>query len=135
MASAMPALTLGLSALQASNQKIAADKESDLQDDQADLLAKETKEEAARQKRGNEDFEKKQRLAFLKSGVRLEGTPLQVLAETESRGQEQVDAFSASGGARSRLLHKRADITSNTGTAQAVSSVATGASNYSRLSK
>jgi hypothetical protein len=135
MATAMPYIMLGLSAVQASNQKISADKEADAQKDQAGLLATETAEEAKRQSKANKDFEQNQRLKFLKSGVRLEGTPLQVLAETESRGQEQVDAFSKSGGARSRLMSKRADMTSNKGTAQAFGTATNAAGNFARLNQ
>jgi hypothetical protein len=43
-----------------------------------------------RQRQELESAKKSQTMDFLSSGVQLEGTPLEVLAETERRGQEDI---------------------------------------------
>lgn len=75
---------------QASATNAEAARQAALQQQEADLSARaETRE--------NIKLEKRQKLAFLKSGVSLEGSPLLLLDETRQKGGENVDAILRSG--------------------------------------
>lgn len=56
-----------------------------------------TGQQVKRQREDLEDAKKSQELDFLSSGVKLEGTPLEVLAETEKRGQADIKETLRSG--------------------------------------
>ena len=64
---------------------------------QADLRQQEREIQARSEARENIELEKRQKLAFIKSGVSLEGSPLLLLAETRRRGTENVEALLRSG--------------------------------------
>lgn len=59
-------------------------------EEQARLARADAEARARAEARDAIEFEGRQKLAFLKSGVALTGTPLAVLAETRSRGLENV---------------------------------------------
>jgi len=69
---------------------------------QAQRTQQETELQARAEARENIGLEKRQKLAFLKSGVALEGSPLLLLAETRRRGQENVGAISQTGRGRAK---------------------------------
>ena len=60
---------------------------------------------------------RRQQLAFTKSGVTLEGSPLLVLDETKVQSQKEVNAILRRGEAQYRLGQRSADITRNKGRA------------------
>ena len=64
---------------------------------QADLVQEEREIQARSEARQNIELEKRQKLAFIKSGVAFEGSPLLILAETERKGTENVEAILRSG--------------------------------------
>lgn len=64
-----------------------------------------------------EEFEGVQRLQYLKSGVRLEGTPLQILAETRGKGAEEVSSMRQSGRARASLFRSKSKMVKRAGRA------------------
>lgn len=57
--------------------------------------------EAGIEKREAESVRRQQKLAYLKSGVSLEGSPLLMMEKTRLQGQQNVDEIIASGGAAS----------------------------------
>lgn len=134
MAAGFQIASLALAAASAGQQKRAADKQASAQKTQSIIAAQEAERAAKIQEKENKEFERKQRLQFLKSGVRLEGTPLQVLAESEMEGSQEIEALRRSGLAKSRLLSKRADITSRSGTASAVGTTAGAVGNFAKFS-
>ena len=64
---------------------------------QADLRQEEATKAARVEARENIELEKIQKLSFLKSGVALEGSPLLLLAETKTRGAENIESIIRSG--------------------------------------
>lgn len=65
---------------------------------QADLRQQETEQRARVEARENIELEKRQKLAFIKSGVDVGvGSPLLVLAETERKGEENIEAILKTG--------------------------------------
>lgn len=64
---------------------------------QAANAQQEAEATARREARENIALEKRQKLAFLKSGVSLEGSPLLLLQETREQGEENVEAILRSG--------------------------------------
>lgn len=70
---------------------------------QGNLAAKERErvafKEAQVEKQNAEDAERRQKLAYLASGVTLEGSPLLVMEETRRKGSENVDEILRSGAA------------------------------------
>ena len=71
---------------------------------QAQEAAKQSRIEAGERadisRRDTQRLKSKQLVGFLSSGVRLEGTPLDVLAETERLGEEDVQSILRGGEAR-----------------------------------
>lgn len=64
---------------------------------QANLRQEERTQQARVEARENIALEKRQKLAFLSSGVSLEGSPLLLLAETKRRGGENVASLLKTG--------------------------------------
>lgn len=95
----------------------AAKKEANLLNDQGDLAQTEANKEAARRADEVRVFQKRQKLAFLKNGVTLEGSPLLILDETLRKGQEEVDAVSNRGAAQADYYRRSAEITKSKGRA------------------
>lgn len=87
----------------------AAQSEADFLEQQAHLTAAEFAAEAARVRDQNRKFMKRQKLAFLKNGVTLDGSPLFILEETLEEGQKEVNAIAARGTAIAASYFQRAD--------------------------
>lgn len=88
----------------------AAGREADLLNQQGLIARSEAEAEAERVGTQNRKFKKVQKLAFLKSGVSLFGSPLLVLEETEREGQKEVDAIRRRGFAQQTLFGRKAKI-------------------------
>jgi len=74
---------------------------------QARFAQEEAEDRARVEARGNIQLEKRQKLAFLKSGVQLAGSPLLVLAEDRFRGKENVQAILSSGQRRAKAFQQQ----------------------------
>lgn len=85
-------LAAGASVVQGIMGYSAANKEARLIERQGQLEQEAANDEAARHAKEVRRFAAKQKLAFLKNGVQLDGTPLDVLDETFTEGQKEVDA-------------------------------------------
>ena len=112
--------------------KQAADAEAESQQIQAGIAQDEATREAGRVAVERRKFLKRQKLAFLKNGVTLEGSPLLVLQETEEESQKEVDALVRRGSALGFLGRSRARITRRKGRAALVRGFGGAASTASR---
>lgn len=72
----------------------------DVYESRARMLRRESEAEATRYEEQAGHFKATQKLAFLKSGVQLSGSPLDILDETIRVGHENASAIRASGAAR-----------------------------------
>lgn len=95
----------------------AAGAEADLQGEQASIAREESIANAERVAADRKDFLKRQKLAFIKSGVSLAGSPLLVLETTRSESQKEVDAIAKRGRAQETVLLKQASQTRSGGRA------------------
>lgn len=93
----------------------AAKSEANLQQDQARLAQTEAMEEADRVAGERRKQLNATKLAFLKSGVTLEGSPLLVLEDDKNYYQKEVDAIVRRGNAEYNLGMSSAQITRNKG--------------------
>ncbi len=75
---------------------------------QANLASEEAERDALRTEQEGEQFQAKQKLSFLKSGVSLQGSPLLTLAETGEETGEQAAAIRRRGGAQRTFLRRQA---------------------------
>lgn len=84
-------------------QKKAYSQEADLQREQAQIALDEANREAQLTANDRRKFLGTQKLAFIKSGVSLEGSPLLVLEDTRKQSQDEVDSIVKRGAAQYRL--------------------------------
>lgn len=115
----------GISAGQA--QKKAATKSADFQEEQASLALEEAQTNAGILADDRRQLLRRQALAYTKSGVALEGSPLLVLENTRSKSQQEVDAVVKSGAAQYKLGMQNAATTRASGRAALTSSYVAGA--------
>lgn len=101
----------------------AARVEARAQEEEGALLLLEANEEADRVNTQNIKFRKRQKLAFLKSGVVLAGSPLLILEETRREGAKEVEAIKKRGQAQFRLSNQRAEISRLSGRASLISGI------------
>lgn len=104
----------------------ASKKEANLLMDQSRLAQEEALADAKRQADEGRQFIKNQKLAFLKNGVTLAGSPLLVLEETTRIKQEEVNATVRRGNAQSRFYAAQADIARRGGRASLISGIGGG---------
>jgi len=71
---------------------------------QAALMEEDAANRAAEETRQAKEHRKRQKVAFLKSGVALSGSPLLIMQETLERGLGNSDAIKETGGAKASLL-------------------------------
>lgn len=100
-----------------------AKREAGALNDQAALAESESLAEAKRRATEVRQFQRRQKLAFLKNGVTLEGSPLLVLDETLASGQEEVDAIMRRGSSQAKLYREHAAITRNRGRAALIGGI------------
>lgn len=62
-----------------------------------------------RKRREISRLKSKQRVAYAKSGVKMDGTPTAVLEDTEDQGQMDIDLIKAQGEAKSGYYEAKAD--------------------------
>lgn len=71
---------------------------------QANKASEEAELQSRAEARETIKLEKQQKLAFLKSGVALEGSPLLLLSETKRKGKENIEAITESGRVRASSI-------------------------------
>lgn len=103
--------------------KKAASKQASLQEYQGQLAREEAEREASKTEKDAKSFRSKQMVAYLKSGVTLEGSPLLVLEDTIKQGQEEADAIRKRGYATQTLYNEEAQITRQEGKAAYISGI------------
>lgn len=106
----------------------ASRKEASAMRSQGELAAQEAGIEAQRRADEVRRLSKKQKLAFIKNGVTLEGSPLLTIDETKRQGQEEVNAIMRRGYAINSLYNQRADIADREGRAQFIGGIGSGIS-------
>lgn len=100
-----------------------AKEEAALQRQQGDLAAAEASRNATDEAYNQTQNVTRQKMAFLANGVTLEGSPLEVLAETKNQGQRSVNAILQQGAAQKNLSYQSAQVTQNKGRAALISGV------------
>lgn len=125
---ALTAFSIGSSIYGGQQANKAAGQEAVLQRQQAAIAQEEANRDAGIHADERTQFLKRQKLAFLKSGVTLEGSPLLVLEDTQRKSQEEVDAMIRRGNAQYRLGNASADITESKGRAALIGAYGTAAS-------
>lgn len=103
--------------------KEAADAEASSLRSQAALLKLETEAEISRYAESARVFQAKQKLAYMKSGVALEGSPLDILDETVRVSAENINAMRAKGTAQAQELMGKAAKTKAAGRTAFVSGI------------
>lgn len=76
-------------------------------EEQADIIGRETTEAAKQRKKQIQALASRQKVDFLKSGVTLEGTPIDIFADTFKTGQEDIDTIIRSGRSQQRAVISR----------------------------
>lgn len=94
-----------------------------LYEDQARLAQSEAAANAKRRAIEVRRFAANQKVAFLKNGVTLEGSPLLALEDTYAQGQEEVDMIVKSGTAKSDLYFRQGQLSKKQGRAAMVSGI------------
>lgn len=117
------ATSIGSSLYSGYQQKQAAKSEAGLMEDQGRLELEESKDEAARRAKEIRKFSARQKLAFIKNGVRLEGSPLDVIDETLTEGQKEVDSVLRRGNALYDLRTRQADNLKKSGRAALIGGI------------
>ena len=104
-------------------QNNAAKVEALLQEEQGRILQEEAVSEAQRVANDRRKFRKKQKVAFLKNGITLAGSPLLVIEETRRESQAEVDAIIRRGRAQVNLAFQQAALTRGGGRAALTSGI------------
>jgi hypothetical protein len=109
---------------------ISADKSAKKQasaiDEQARIARQESEIAAGQKENERRKFLAEQRMAYLATGVSLEGTPLIVGDETWKEFQLEIDSIRRGGAAQASYLETEASTTRSTGRAQLVAGVTEG---------
>jgi hypothetical protein len=87
--------TMGLDIYQGVVSQRIAENQAQSMRDQISLVRAESEADIARYAEQAKDFKAKQKLAYLKSGVQLSGSPLDILDETVRVGSENINAMRA----------------------------------------
>ncbi len=95
-----------LSAASAASSVIGGIQQSRAASRQAANAQAQAVDQARAETRSNLELEKKQKLAFLKSGVALEGSPFLVMAEDAQTGEQNVGAILRSGANQARSIRR-----------------------------
>lgn len=103
--------------------KNASEKEADALQKQGTIAYSEALVEAARVKRENNRVTQSQKLAFLKNGVTLEGSPLITIESSIDASKEETEAIKRRGAAQLSLAESKADKTRSAGRAALIGSI------------
>lgn len=109
-------------------ERDALKKRAGMQEDQARLATAEAAAQAKRRASDVRRFAANQKVAFLKNGVTLEGSPLIALEDTYTMGQEEVDSIVNRGNAQSNLYWQEAKLSKKQGRAAMISGITGAAS-------
>lgn len=126
----MAAMTIiqGISSISSGMQKDAAAKqEANSLNDQAVLARSEAYSDAEIHATQVRKFAANQKSAFLKNGVTLAGSPLFVLEDTYSTGQDEVNSIAKRGTAIGNLYDQKATIMRNEGRSSFIGGITSGA--------
>lgn len=104
----------------------AAKAQASLIEDQAQLAKQEADRAADQKAVERRKFLAEQRMAYSASGISMEGTPLEVGADTWKEFQMEIDALRRSGAAQLAFGQREAETTRATGRAQLVSGILQG---------
>lgn len=125
---ASAAVGIGTSVYGGMSQQKAAKEEAALVAKQGDVAFEEARVSAADEARAQTHAVQRQKLAFLSSGVSLEGSPLMVLNESREYGQQSVDAILRQGSARKELAYSQASQLKKKGRAALITGIGEGVS-------
>lgn len=123
-------VSAGASIMGGISARSSANREAKALNEQAALAQNEATAEAQRRATEVRQFQRRQKLAFLKNGVTLEGSPLLILDETLTAGQEEVDAIMRRGTAQAKYYRESAAITKNKGRAALIGGIGGAASSF-----
>jgi hypothetical protein len=107
-ANILTGITAGMEVYQGIAAQHAADGQAQSMRDQIALVRAESEADIARYAEQAKDFGAKQRLAYLKSGVQLSGSPLDILDETVRVSSENISAMRAKTEAEASGIRARA---------------------------
>lgn len=111
----------------------AAEEEAKALKSQAALVRAESDADAERYSISASRFKATQKVAYLKSGVELSGTPLDVLDETARVSRENLSAMRAESAAKEQRLKSEASRVKNAGRAAFIQGIAGAASIYAKF--
>jgi len=97
---------------------------------QGAVALRESEAEAERVGEQGRRFGQRQRLSFLKQGVRLECSPLLILAETAEKSAEEVAGIQRRGQAQAQLFRSRGQITERGGRSRLLGSFASASASF-----
>ena len=109
-------------------QNQAAQKQAKLITQQGEIQKQEALRAANQTRENARKFQERQILAFGKNGVMIQGSPLLLLNETMTKGNEEAAAIEARGYALQELAQGNAEVTKDQGKAALVGSVGQAAS-------
>jgi hypothetical protein len=109
-------------------QNQAASEQAKLFFEQGATQAIEAEREALRREKLASRFKARQAMLFVKSGVRLEGSPLLLLEETQIEAEKEVEAIRQQGRARQRISFAQGEMAGSEGRARLVGSLFEGVS-------
>jgi len=118
--------------LQGFEQKRAFEEAARDEKKQAAIISRESEEEAKRVSKAQKKARKKQKLQLLKSGVRLEDTPLLVLEESATESAKEVGAIRSRGQARAAFGRKKGQRLKKTGRRALVTGLVVGGAKLSQ---
>lgn len=98
--------------------------------EQADLTLQQANLENSQTATDVKQFYSSQAEGYLNSGVQLQGSPMEVLATTLTRGQQVMDANTKSAQAKSNLIRMQAGQTKRTGLMNLLSSGVSGGATF-----
>lgn len=114
---AAAAIAAGGQILGGMSERDAQKKRAGMLEDQSRLAQSEAAAQAKRRATEVRRFAANQKVAFLKNGVTLEGSPLIALEDTYTMGQEEVDSIVNRGNAQSNLYWQEAKLAKKQGRA------------------
>lgn len=121
--------SMGLNVLEGVFAKSAADAQAQSMRDQISLVRAESEADIARYAENTKEFKTKQAMAYMKSGVSLEGSPLDILDETIRVSGENINAMRAKTNAEIQGIKGKATATEGQGRAALVAGFGRAANN------
>ena len=131
------AVSVGTSLYSGAQANKAAKKQAALQEEQGQIQLQEALVEAAQIRQEGERTKQEQMMAYIGSGVEIQGTPLLVMTETTKLADTEAAATEKRGYAQGNLANAQAKITRAEGKAQMIASigsaVSSGATTYKAI--